>query len=300
MLQHGDPISCSVNPDVGREHRGETPRTDAVRHMTVVGGGVAGMEAARRAAELGCQVTLFEAQERLGGAAALAALTPPLSHVSRLVAWYERMLDRGDIDVRLGHEPSVADIEACEPDLLVLATGAAEAPPVLEGYENLPAWTSVDALRGGPSSLGTRLGGSLVVMGGGQRGLAVALWTASMGLDTTVVSTGRLGADTSGLTRRALIDRLRRRGVTLRSGRVTELGPAFVELEADDGGDSRIACDGLVIAEPLHPVPTDALVPAGMSPVRVGDAREPRDIAAAIAEARDAVETHVGELLPST
>lgn len=299
MLQHGDPISCSVNPDVGREHRGATPHTDAARRVTVVGGGVAGMEAARRAAELGCHVTLFEAQERLGGAGALAALTPPLSHVSRLVAWYERMLDRGDVEVRLDHTPSVTDIEACEPDLLVLATGAAVAPPVLEGYEHLPAWSSVDALRGCPSSLGTRLGGSLVIMGGGQRGLAVALWTASMGLDTTVVSAGRIGADTSGLARRALIDRLRRRGVTIRSGRLTELTATSVQLEADDEGDPCVACDGLVIAEPLRPVPTDGLVPAGMSPVRVGDAREPRNIGAAITEARDAVETYLGELLAS-
>lgn len=294
MLQHGDPISCSVNPDVGREQETTPPRVWSGRRVTVVGGGVAGMEAANRASELGFSVTLFEARPHLGGAAAVAADTPPLAHLRRLVAWYERMLDHHGVDVRVDHAPTRDELAATGAELLVLATGAAEAPPVLDGYEELPAWSATDAIRGEPSSLGTRLGGSLVVMGGGQRGLATALWCASLGLDTTVVSAGRPGTDTSGLARRAFIDRLRRRGVEIRRGRIAGLAGDHVRLVTEDA-EERVDCDGLVIAEPLRPVPTDPLVPDGLPTVRVGDARDPRDVAAAVAEARDAVDTHARE-----
>ena len=297
MLQHGDPISCSVNPDVGREHATAPPPGGGP--VTVVGGGVAGMEAARRAAELGRRATLFERDDQLGGATALAAVTPPLRHLARLVAWYERELARLDVDVRVGAAPTADDVAATDPALVVVATGAEAAPPVVDGYEHLPAWSAEDALRHQPSSLGTTLPGSVAVLGGGQRGLAVALWAAELGLDTTVVADGRTGADTSGLARRALLERLARRGVVVRTGRLAALAPDGVLLDPTDDGPSLVACGGLVVAEPLRPLPTRVLAPRGVEAVRVGDARDVRDIAAAVAEARDAIDVSARALAPS-
>lgn len=294
MLQHGDPISCSVNPDVGREHLPAVPVGGGP--VTVVGGGVGGMEAARRAAELGRRVTLFERDDRLGGATALAALTRPLGHLGRLIAWYERELDRLGVDVRLGESPSAADVAGTEPSLVIVATGAEATPPVVDGYEHLPAWSAEDALLHRPSSLDTPLPASVAVLGGGQRGLAVALWAAELGLVTTVVTAGRTGTDTSGLARRALLDRLARRGVAVRTGRVLALVPDGVQLDPADDGPTLVGCGGIVVAEPLRPTPAGDLAPQGVEAVRVGDARDVRDIAAAVAEARDAVDASARQL----
>lgn len=298
MLQHGDPISCSVNPDVGREHL--PTGAPGGGPVTVVGGGVAGLEAARRAAELGRRVVIFERDDRLGGATGLAALTPPLGHFARLVAWYERELDRLGVDVRLGMAPSSTDVAGTEPSLVVVATGAEATPPVVDGYEHLPAWSAADALHHRPSSLGTGLPGSVVVLGGGQRGLATALWAAGLGLRTTVVVDGRTGTDTSGLARRALLERLARRGVAMRRGRVAGLVPEGVRLVPSDGGAELVTCGGLVVAEPLRPVPTGDLAPAGVETARVGDARDVRDIAAAVAEARDAIDASTRQVTAAT
>lgn len=289
MLQHSEPVSCSVNPDVGREATAMVRRTAVPRRVAVVGGGPAGMEAARRARELGHDVVLFERAERLGGALRLAALTPPLEHLLRLVAWYERELSDAGVDVRLRTAADAAALAAVEADLVVAALGAHSEIPVLDGYEHLPAWTVESLLSGEPSSLDTSvLPGRAVVAGGGQRALATALWCAHQGVEVTLLSPGPVGADTSGLTRRAFLWRLERRGVTRVAGRAARLSAAGVHWRDADGGERLVAADGFIIAEPLQPERADGL--GRVDAVRVGDGRQPRDIAAAIAEARDAVD----------
>jgi len=294
MLQFGEAISCTVNPEVGRERRAPVPRARRPERIVVAGAGPAGMEAACRAAELGHRAVLIERADDLGGALRLAAATPVLSHLSRLVGWYERRLAETGVEVRAGVEARAADVAALEPDLVVVATGAAASAPVLDGYEHLPAWTLEDLLAGAPSSHGTAGPPSRpVVLGAGQRGLAAALWLARRGAAVTVLSPDRPGADTSGLAARALLVRLERAGGGVVAGRATGLTGEGVLARAGDT-ERLLTGDAVVIAEPLHAVRPPGLDgPAGA--VAVGDARRPRDIASAVAEARELVEAHTRE-----
>ena len=110
------------------------------------------------------------------------------------------------------------------------------------------------------------------VLGGGQRGLAGALWLAGRGAAVTVVAEGRPGADTSGLAARALLVRLERAGAALVRGRPARLERGGVVVRGEDG-ERTVPADALVIAEPLAPA-----VPPGLdggAAVRVGDARRP-------------------------
>lgn len=286
MLQHGEPISCAVNPAVGREAVA-APVAATPRRVVVVGGGPAGMEAARRAAELGHEVVLLERAERLGGALRLAAATPPLQHLARLLAWYERELAAAGVDVRLGVTADAATVAGLGGDLVVAAVGGRTEIPVLDGYEDLAAWTTESLLAGEESTRGTTaLPGRVVVAGGGQRALATALWCAARGAEVALLAPGRLGADTSGLARRAFLARLDRYGVTRLAGRPVALDADGVAWRDGDGRQHHEPADGFVVAEPLQPerglgIP-DAVV--------VGDGREVRGIPAAIAEARDAVD----------
>lgn len=298
MLQHGDPISCSVNPDVGREHLA-APHAPTREQVTVVGGGVGGLEAARRAAELGHDVVLLERGRRLGGAAVRAAATPPLGQLHRLVHWYERELERLGVIVHLDTEADADVVAASAPDLVVLAVGAAEAPPIIDGYDELPAWTASDLLDGGASTFGTTtVPARLAVLGAGQRALATALWCVDQGVEAVVVADGRVGSDTSGLARRALLDRLARQGVVVHPGRAAALTPTGVVVDAG-GMTMQVPADGVVLADPLRPVPAEGLAPNGVAAVRVGDAREPRDVASAIAEGRDAIDGHARAVVPT-
>jgi 2,4-dienoyl-CoA reductase-like NADH-dependent reductase (Old Yellow Enzyme family)/thioredoxin reductase len=289
-LQHGDPISCTVNPDVGRELRPAAAGPVAQpRGVLVVGGGPGGLEAARRAAELGHRVTLVEAENHLGGAAALAARTPPLAHIAELVDWFARELDRLGVEVRLGVDAGTVD--ASEFDDVIAAVGADTSVPPLDGYEHLACWTVEDLLAGRPSTFDTvEPPERVVVAGAGERGLSSALWLASQGRSVTVVSDGPVGADTSGLARRAFLARLTRMGVPLLRASVESLVPDGVEVALDDGSTRTVAAEAFVLSGAQRPRPSP--VAAG---VRVGDGRSPRGMGAAIAEGRDAAERLGGD-----
>ena len=298
-LQYGEAISCSVNPGVGRETHPPLERAAAAGRVLVVGGGPAGMEAARRATQLGHDVHLFERGDRLGGALHLAAATPGLGHVARLAGWYADELERLGVTVSLGVDISGAgDLAGGPADHLVLATGARTAPEVLDGYEHLPAWTLEDLLEGRASSHGTwHLIDPVVVLGGGSRALAAALWCRRGGYRTSLLSAERIGHDTSGLARRAYLNRL---AATAARGRAIQITGTGVEWLDDAGVRSVLPARSVVVAEPLRPAVPAALAPrggsdsghnaAGIHTVRIGDARSPRTIGDAIAEARQVME----------
>jgi 2,4-dienoyl-CoA reductase-like NADH-dependent reductase (Old Yellow Enzyme family)/thioredoxin reductase len=295
MLQHGGEISCAVNPSVGRESL-PIVRPTGSRSVVVIGGGPAGLESARRAAELGHRVVLHERAAHLGGAMTLAAQTPVLGHLRRLITWYERQLDTLGVEVRLGSDATAAD--GATADLVVVAVGGSTAVPLVDGYEHLPAWTLEDLMSGEPSSLGPRpLPARPVVLGGGSRALSLALWLALGGAEPTVLSNGRFGTDNSGLTRRALQTRLSARGVPMLVGRATALLPGAVTWVDPNGRTGQLEADGLVVSEPVQPNRFDAGSLARV--VSVGDARRVGDIPAAVTDGRDAIDAFTREAVPA-
>jgi 2,4-dienoyl-CoA reductase-like NADH-dependent reductase (Old Yellow Enzyme family)/thioredoxin reductase len=287
LLQHGGEISCTVNPSVGRESLAAVNPPALGASILVVGGGPAGLEAARRAAELGHQVVLHEQTDRLGGAMALAAQTPVLAHLRRLINWYERQLRTLDVEVRLGSRVTAAD--GANVGLVVVAVGGRTAVPLIDGYENLPAWTLEDLMKGEPSTLGALPAPARpVVIGGGSRALTLALWLSVSGAEPIILSNGLLGADNSGLTRRALVTRLRNRGVPMLTGRPTALLPGTVAWVNAEGVTGRLVADGLVVSEPVQ---SNRFESSGLSRVvQIGDARRVGGIPAAIADGRDAMD----------
>jgi 2,4-dienoyl-CoA reductase (NADPH2) len=118
---------CTVNPSTGREHElpQELEPAARVRRIVVVGGGPAGMETARIAAERGHHVTLLERESQLGGRARLAARIEPT--IGDLLRWLEHRLEASGVDVRLGVN-GWGNIDALQPDVVVRATGAARPP----------------------------------------------------------------------------------------------------------------------------------------------------------------------------
>ena len=300
-LQYGEAISCSVNPGVGREANPPAQLAATPGRIVVIGGGPAGLEAARRAAQLGHDVHLTERADRLGGALRLAAGTPGLAHMSRLADWYAGELHRLGVTVALGTEVSTADELAGIPaDHLILATGAETAPEVLDGYEHLPAWTLEDLLAGRPSSHDTwHLIDPVAVLGGGSRALAIALWCRRGGYRVSMLSAERLGHNTSGLARRAYLTRLSPEMAV--QGQAVRIVAGGVEWRDASGESSLLPARSIVVAEPVRAAVPVALAPrgghegrpatTGIHTVRIGDARSPRTIGDAIAEARQAIES---------
>ena len=120
-------ISCLVNPSAGREFEWGGDRfekTTTPKQILVVGGGPAGLEAARVSAERGHIVTLAEASDRLGGQFRLAGMQPRRGQILDLLDWYARQLSRLDVEVRLNTFLEKEDIKEIGNDFTILATGS--------------------------------------------------------------------------------------------------------------------------------------------------------------------------------
>jgi 2,4-dienoyl-CoA reductase-like NADH-dependent reductase (Old Yellow Enzyme family) len=139
---------CSINPVVGHEIEWAARFTPAStpKRVVVVGGGAAGLEVARVAADRGHHVVLFERASALGGQVRLAARAPGRDAFDDFVYYEENELARLGVDVRLGVDASLADILALEPDAIACATGSlprrpdtpgADAPHVVQGWDVL-------------------------------------------------------------------------------------------------------------------------------------------------------------------
>lgn len=121
----GKPLACLLNPLVGieaKEDKHKLYRTTSPKQVLVVGGGPAGMEAARVAALRGHQVSLWEANSSLGGALSVYAQFVP--ELTRVIETWKKELDLLQVWVVTDKESSVEDILSQKPDVLVLATGS--------------------------------------------------------------------------------------------------------------------------------------------------------------------------------
>jgi 2,4-dienoyl-CoA reductase-like NADH-dependent reductase (Old Yellow Enzyme family)/thioredoxin reductase len=281
-LYFGLPIGCVQNPVVGREREWSalTPATEPKR-VIVVGGGPAGMETARVAAERGHQVTLYERSERLGGAIRVACLAPGWEAYDGVVNWLERQLAKLPVEVRLNEAATSGALLAATPDVIVVATGAAARKPDLLGV-NLPNVVTVPEVLRGDKPIGRRV--VILDETGYTPGPKAADALSLAGHDVEIVTRQySLGEDIGTTVRAVLHERLLKRGVTIttltepievleRGVRVRHLMTGcerVIEADSIVLSSSGVAQDGL-----FH-----ELKAAGFGDVRlIGDAFAPRHL----------------------
>ena len=134
--------SCTVNPRVGREWVIKDIKDEKkanAKKVLVVGGGCAGLEAARSAAFVGHEVILCESKGKLGGQLRLAAMIPRRQELEEILPWYERELNKLGVEIRLNTTVDEKFLEQIGPDVVVLATGSLPEVPLgyIQGLENV-------------------------------------------------------------------------------------------------------------------------------------------------------------------
>ena len=150
-LHQGLESVCIQNPATGREtHIPQLvpPSTAPGKKAVVVGAGPAGLEAARSLAERGHEVVLFEAHDRVGGQVVLAArASERQAELLGVIGWLEAELGHLGVDLRLRTPVDAADVQAEDPDIVVVATGGFPDPSFLESGQEL-AHSTWDVLAG--------------------------------------------------------------------------------------------------------------------------------------------------------
>ncbi|MEM7506725.1 MAG: FAD-dependent oxidoreductase [Pseudomonadota bacterium] len=186
-------VSCIQHPETGRELiYGRIDRAAAPKKVLIAGAGPGGLKAAAAAAARGHDVTLYEAQARLGGQAQIAQLLPRRAEFGGIIGNLEREARDAGAKIVTGRQVTRELIEQQAPDSVIIATGAQVFRPEIEGIDEahvIDAWT---ALEGGVNI------GSRVVIADWRCdwiGLGLAEKLAQEGCAVRLVSTGHVAGE---------------------------------------------------------------------------------------------------------
>jgi len=177
----GGDASCVVNPRMSRELTCiDIPDSAAAnpKRILVIGGGLAGMEAARRTAYSGHHVMLFERRSQLGGQMLLARQMPGRREIGDIVPWYERQLSKMGVEVHLNTEVTESMLKDLSPDVVILGTGSAPVVPqdmmdVVMNAEDIDIMMLDDLVEHQ-----LEVGENVLVVGGDQNGMVIADYLA--------------------------------------------------------------------------------------------------------------------------
>ncbi|THE09917.1 FAD-dependent oxidoreductase [Bacillus timonensis] len=201
-LAKENPLGCIYNPFVGREGE-KIEQTISRKKVWVIGGGPAGMEAARVAAMRGHDVTLFEATEKLGGQVKIAFVPPGKDDFRVIIKYYEHELTRLGVQIKLGEKVTKEAILKSSPEAVVLTVGASPLMLPLPGVEQENVITGWEVLEG------TEVGEKVVVCGGGLVGIETALYLWKKGKKVEIIDRNeRIIKDAGPLIRAHLLDEL--------------------------------------------------------------------------------------------
>ena len=272
ILFGNQPIRCLVNPTCGYEAAQEVQPAAIRKRVLVVGGGPAGLEAARGAAMCGHDVVLLERGNQLGGHFQVGAIPPGKGELTSYITWLGEELGRLGVRVVLNSAVTAEIVAAEHPDVVVYAAGARHLRPQLPGIE-----TTVEAcdVLAGHATVGHRV----VVAGGGMIGSETALYLATIGREVTIVEQREAVAlEEGGARREQLLKEFDRRHVrTVVGATITGFLDGGIQV-VQDATPRTVECDAVVLALGMTPdrAVLDAIGPIGDIRV-VGDALEAAD-----------------------
>ena len=238
------PIKCTVNAALGKEKEYSLIPAERAKKVVIVGGGAAGMEAARVAALRGHKVTLFEKENKLGGQLNLACIAPHKEEMRNITEYLTHQVEKLGVDVRLGEEATLGKVEEMKPEVVIVATGATPLVPEIPGVNRKNVVLAWDVL------LNRReIGDRIVVVGGGMVGCETAEFLANKGKNVTILEMlPDIASDVELLTQTFLLKRLDEHGVKIltkaKLEEITDNGVTYSENSAK----KTIEADTVVLA----------------------------------------------------
>ena len=188
------PLRCTINPDLIHGEAYKKVKINKPCSVVVVGAGTAGMEAACTAAEVGCNVTLLEKEDHVGGLSVEISKIPAKTRLADFPSYLKHRAAKLDnLKIITNADVTVGMIKTYRPDLVVNATGSVPLLPPIEGlHENLgnkeacvySIQDMINHIQDYPEDLS---GKKVAVVGGGAVGLDVVEFFAPRGAETTII-----------------------------------------------------------------------------------------------------------------
>ena len=208
--EHFRAIHCRVNASLGHEREYEIKPTQVIKKIMIVGGGPAGLEAARVLALRGHRVVLFEKLSKLGGSLGLAAMVKGMERedIPGLIKYLDRQVRKAGVDVRTGKKVTPASVDEVKPDVIIVATGGTHDIPQIPGIGRRNVATSEKMHHIGkfftqffppkilrtlsmiPFALSLFVRKNVVIMGGRLHGCQTAEYLLHLNRNITIVDEG--------------------------------------------------------------------------------------------------------------
>jgi 2-enoate reductase len=278
-------LSCAVNPQCGDEKRLTMSPTSKSKKVMVVGGGIAGMEAARVSSLRGHEVTLYEKNDRLGGILNITSQPDFKQDIGRLLNYQAHQLEKlKHLKIKMNTEVNEEMIRAERPDVIFIATGSLPLTKVdIEGIENMPFVTPEEVYEGKIPK-----GSKALIIGGGSVGCETALYLSKKKWSVVIAEMlPDVASDLFEANREMLLELLKEYKVSLLTQtKIKKVTPEKIFVSTPRG-EETFTTDLLVLAVGREPI--NHLVKIAERLVEkvylVGDCVSPRKIKDAIWEA---------------
>lgn len=241
-------VSCVLNPENGYEYKRVITKAKNPRSIAVVGGGVAGLEAARVLTAKGHHVDLYEKSFKLGGQINLASVPPRKGEMNRILNFYENVLSKRDVTILLNHEFTKED--AKKYDTVINAVGAHNLVPRIPGIDLVNVINAWDVL-----AQKAVVFGHIAICGGGLVGVETAEFLAEKGYSVSIIEMlPKIANGESSTILPTLMGNLKKANVDIHvSSKIKrmELGAVIVDVLDENGNptkEERIECDFIVNA----------------------------------------------------
>jgi 2,4-dienoyl-CoA reductase-like NADH-dependent reductase (Old Yellow Enzyme family) len=232
-------LVCAVNPEAGFEDEAWHVQPPAAKkNILVIGGGIAGMQAALSASERGHKVTLCEKGSRLGGVLRCEEKVPFKKHLTEYIEYQARMLTRSPADIRLGVQVTPEYAAMIGPDVIIAALGARPIIPKIPGIDGKNVF-GAEEIYYHPE----KAEGNVVIIGGGLVGIELAIFLGSLGRNVTILEmTGNLSDGGNPIHGYALNTEIKRYGI--------QAATSTKALEIDEKGVVAEFIGGLYTLQP--------------------------------------------------